>query len=77
MSFCFHTKTGGIRTREGMSVIRMSGEHSNSEWSEGDRAGAEEAACKRSAVGGQVPHGAPIEPCDCNNHRVLFFEAIF
>ena len=55
----------------------MSGEHSNSEWSEGDRAGAEEAACKRSAVGGQVPHGAPIEPCDYNNHRVLFFEAIF
>ena len=31
MSFCFHTKTGGIRTREGMSVIRMSGEHSNKE----------------------------------------------
>ena len=40
MSFCFHTKTGGIRTREGMSVIRMSCEHSNSEWSEGDRAGS-------------------------------------
>ena len=40
MSVCFHTKTGGIRTREGMSVIRMSGEHSNSEWSEGDRAGS-------------------------------------
>ena len=40
MSFCFHTKTEGIRTREGMSVIRMSCEHSNSEWSEGDRAGS-------------------------------------
>ncbi len=30
MSFCFHTKTEGIRTREGMSVIRMSCDHSNS-----------------------------------------------
>ena len=40
MFFCFHTKTGGIRTREGMSAIRMSGEHSNCEWSEGDRAGS-------------------------------------
>ena len=56
---CFHTKTGGIRTREGMSVIRMSGEHSNSEWSEGDRAGAEEAACKQGAAGGQIPSTAP------------------
>ena len=21
-------------------------------------------------LGVRVPHGAPIEPCDCNNHRV-------
>ena len=69
----FHTKTGGIRTREGMSVIRMSCEHSNSEWSEGDRAGAEEAACKQRAAGGQIPSTAPIKPYDCNNHRVSFF----
>ena len=59
MSFYFHTKTEGIRTREGMSVIRMSGEHSNSEWSEGDRAGAEEAVCKQGAAGGQIPSTAP------------------
>ena len=24
-------------------------------------------------LGVRVPHGAPIEPCDCNSHRVLFF----
>ena len=40
MDVFFHTKTERIRTREGMSVIRMSCDHSNSEWSEGDRAGS-------------------------------------
>ena len=35
--FDFIRKPKGTRTREGMSVIRMSCEHSNSEWSEGDR----------------------------------------
>ena len=24
-------------------------------------------------LGVRVPYGAPIEPCDCNNHRVRFF----
>ena len=38
--FCYHTITEEIRTREGMSVIRMSCEHSNNEWSEGDREGS-------------------------------------
>ena len=58
MSFYFHTKTEGIRTREGMSVIR-SVNIRIANVPKATEMGAEEAARKQSTAGVQVPHSVP------------------